>query len=73
LIASTRAATGQYEDQTAPVVRDWLVEHNFEVAEPVIVPDGTPVGQALRALLTLEPRVIITSGGTGLAPDEKTP
>ena len=73
LIASTRAATGQYEDQTAPVLRDWLVEHGFEVGEPVIVPDGTPVGQALRALLVTEPRVIITSGGTGLAPDDKTP
>lgn len=73
LIASTRAATGQYEDQTAPVVRDWLAEHGFIVSEPVIVPDGTPVGQALRALLHVEPLVIITSGGTGLAPDDKTP
>ncbi|GAB2899435.1 MogA/MoaB family molybdenum cofactor biosynthesis protein [Neomicrococcus lactis] len=73
LIASTRAATGQYEDQTAPVVSDWLAEHGFIVSEPVIVPDGTPVGQALRALLHVEPRVIITSGGTGLAPDDKTP
>ncbi|NKX49534.1 MogA/MoaB family molybdenum cofactor biosynthesis protein [Arthrobacter deserti] len=73
LIASTRAATGIYEDQTAPVIRDWLTEHGFETRQPLIVPDGEPVGSALRALLLLDPRVIITSGGTGLSHDDLTP
>ncbi|GAA3700450.1 MogA/MoaB family molybdenum cofactor biosynthesis protein [Zhihengliuella alba] len=73
LIASTRAATGTYEDQTAPVVADWLVEHGFAVIEPVVVPDGEAVGAALKALLTLGPSVIVTSGGTGLSPDDATP
>jgi molybdenum cofactor synthesis domain-containing protein len=31
------------------------------------------VGAALRALLTQEPAVVITSGGTGLSPDDRTP
>src|SRR5699024_11387115 len=42
------------------------------------VRDGEPVGQALRELLVdtpedERPRVIVTSGGTGLAPDDRTP
>ncbi|MFD1213346.1 MogA/MoaB family molybdenum cofactor biosynthesis protein [Arthrobacter sp. GCM10027362] len=73
LIASTRAAAGVYEDQTAPVIRDWLTGHGFETKEALVVPDGEPVGAALRALLLLDPRVVITSGGTGLSHDDLTP
>lgn len=73
LIASTRAAAGVYEDRSAPVIRDWLAEHGFDVAEPVVVPDGDAVGAALRAILVTAPRVVLTSGGTGLAPDDATP
>ncbi|GER22519.1 hypothetical protein NCCP1664_10160 [Zafaria cholistanensis] len=73
LIASTRAATGVYEDRTAPVIRDWLLEHGFEADNSVVVPDGEPVGAALRALLLTGPRVIVTSGGTGLSADDLTP
>jgi molybdenum cofactor synthesis domain-containing protein len=73
LIASTRAATGVYQDQSAPVIRDWLTGHGFETSQSLVVPDGEPVGAALRALLVLDPRVVITSGGTGLSHDDLTP
>lgn len=73
VIASTRAAAGTYRDETGPVIQDWLVEHGFEVFPAMVVPDGEPVGAALRALLTQSPAVIITSGGTGLSPDDRTP
>jgi molybdenum cofactor synthesis domain-containing protein len=73
VIASTRAATGVYEDRTGPVVADWLSDHGFEVIPPAVVPDGPSVGAALRALLALGPAAIITSGGTGLSPDDVTP
>ena len=73
LIASTRAATGVYEDRTAPVIRDWLLEHGFEAGASVVVPDGEAVGATLRALLLTRPRVILTSGGTGLSEDDLTP
>ena len=39
----------------------------------MVVPDGEPVGAAIRALLTQHPAVVITSGGTGLSPDDRTP
>lgn len=73
VIASTRAATGVYEDRTGPVVADWLADHGFDVIPPAVVPDGPSVGAALRALLALGPAAIITSGGTGLSQDDVTP
>lgn len=73
VIASTRAALGVYEDKTGPIIVDWLREHGFDVGEPVVVPDGAPVGAALRAVLSQHPAVVITSGGTGLSPTDETP
>src|SRR5699024_1719452 len=50
----------------------------YETPEAIVVRDGEPVGRALRELLVdtpedERPRVIVTSGGTGLAPDDRTP
>lgn len=73
VIASTRAALGVYDDKTGPIIVDWLNEHGFETRAPVVVPDGAPVGAALRAVLTQHPAVVITSGGTGLSPTDATP
>lgn len=73
VIASTRAAAGVYKDETGPVITDWLTEHGFETLPAVVVPDGDAVGAAIRALLMLDPAVIITSGGTGLSADDRTP
>lgn len=73
VIASTRAALGVYEDKTGPIIADWLTEHGFGTQPPVVVPDGAPVGAALRAVLSQHPAVVITSGGTGLSPTDETP
>ncbi|MGA7206469.1 MAG: MogA/MoaB family molybdenum cofactor biosynthesis protein [Specibacter sp.] len=73
VIASTRAAMGTYDDKTGPIIAQWLTEHGFATAAPLVVPDGAPVGAALRALLTSRPAVILTSGGTGLSPTDETP
>ncbi|WP_417220771.1 MogA/MoaB family molybdenum cofactor biosynthesis protein [Arthrobacter sp.] len=73
LIASTRAAAGVYTDRSAPVITGWLAAHGFQTGEAVIVADGEPVREALRRLLLDSPSVIITSGGTGLSPDDRTP
>lgn len=72
LIASTRAATGRYPDRTGPVVREWLQDKGFAVEEPVVVADGDAVGDALRTLVA-GCTVVITSGGTGIAPTDVTP
>jgi molybdenum cofactor synthesis domain-containing protein len=73
ITVSTRAAAGVYEDRSGPVVVEALRELGFAVAEPVVVPDGDAVGAALRAAVTDEYAVVITTGGTGLSPSDQTP
>ena len=73
IVASNRAATGVYEDTTGPIITDWLAERGFDVDMPVVVPDGDPVGAALRDAVAAEVRVVITTGGTGVSPTDRTP
>lgn len=73
VIASTRAAMGVYEDKTGPVILHWLYDQGFEVGEVLVVPDGAPVGAALKSLLLQKHALIISSGGTGLSPTDQTP
>ena len=73
IIASTRAAAGAYEDECAPLIAEWLAGHGMAAGVPQIVADGEPVRRALGKMLASGPRVIVTSGGTGLAADDRTP
>ncbi len=73
ITVSTRAAAGVYPDRAGPVVVEALRELDFAVGDPVVVPDGDPVGVALRAAVTDGHAVVITTGGTGLTPDDVTP
>jgi molybdenum cofactor synthesis domain-containing protein len=71
--ASNRAAAGVYEDTTGPLVVDALTELGFEVTGPVVVPDGEPVGEAIKAAVAAGARAVLTTGGTGLTPTDLTP
>ena len=73
IIASTRAATGVYEDRTGPVIVDWLRERRFDVPPPVVVADGLGVNRALFAAVGERVNLILTSGGTGISPTDGTP
>jgi molybdenum cofactor synthesis domain-containing protein len=73
VIASTRAAAGQYEDRCGPIIVDWLTGRGYTVCGPVVVPDGGAVADALRAAVGENVDVIITSGGTGISPTDATP
>ena len=73
VVASNRAAAGVYEDTTGPLIIDFLRELGFVVATPVVVPDGEPVGAAIAAAAKGGARVVLTTGGTGLTPTDRTP
>ncbi|MBA8826714.1 molybdenum cofactor synthesis domain-containing protein [Saccharopolyspora lacisalsi] len=71
--ASNRAATGVYEDRTGPIIVAWLRERGYEVSDPEVVADGDPVGRALRSAVAAGTHVVITTGGTGISPTDRTP
>lgn len=73
VVVSTSAAAGRAEDRTGPMIRSWLERHGFAVAPIRVVPDGPSVGEALRRELLAAPEMILTTGGTGVAPGDSTP
>lgn len=73
IIASTRASAGVYDDRCGPIIADWLVQQGFPKVKPTVVSDGDPVGQALRDAIAEDVAVVITSGGTGISPTDRTP
>jgi molybdenum cofactor synthesis domain-containing protein len=70
---STRAAAGVYPDKSGPIIASALDDLGFEVAGPVVVPDGEAVGATLRDAVGAGYAVVITTGGTGLSPADHTP
>ena len=76
LTLSDRAAAGEYEDRSGPLIRALVVERlAAEIAEYAVIPDeferirDTLVAWADQRRLDL----ILTSGGTGFAPRDVTP
>jgi molybdenum cofactor synthesis domain-containing protein len=70
---SNRAAAGVYEDTTGPLIVDALTQAGHDVSAPRVVPDGEPLEDALRSALQEGPAVIVTTGGTGISPTDRTP
>jgi molybdenum cofactor synthesis domain-containing protein len=69
---SNRASAGIYEDTSGPVLTDLLAEAGCAV-DTLVVPDGDPVEQALLDGVASGYQVIVTTGGTGLTPSDRTP
>jgi molybdenum cofactor synthesis domain-containing protein len=71
--ASSRAAAGVYTDLGGPVLVDGLRQMGFAVDGPLVVADGEPVAEALRTAVADGYAVVLTTGGTGLSPTDRTP
>ncbi|MDO4904514.1 MAG: molybdopterin adenylyltransferase [Lautropia sp.] len=74
---SDRASTGTYEDRGIPALTDWLNQALISPwqAEPRLIADEQPViEQTLRELADENGcHLILTTGGTGPAPRDRTP
>ena len=73
LTVSNRAAAGVYPDRSGPVLAELLREAGCEVDGPLVVPDGSPVEEALREAIRAGYDVVVSTGGTGVTPGDLTP
>jgi molybdenum cofactor synthesis domain-containing protein len=73
IVASNRAWAGVYADSSGPIIVAGLRQIGFQVDEPRVVPDGDPVGDAIREAVSEGVDLVITSGGTGITPTDRTP
>ena len=73
VVASNRAAAGTYADETGPMIADWLRGQGYDCGNPAVVPDGDPVRDAIAAAVAGGARLVLTTGGTGLTPTDRTP
>jgi molybdopterin adenylyltransferase len=70
---STKGAVGKRIDESGPAIREVLEAAGIKVVHTKLVSDGvTPVGNAIREA-SQKANVVITSGGTGLSPNDMTP
>lgn len=71
---SDRSARGERTDAAGPLAVDALRSAGFTCDGARIVPDGVDsVAGALRSALADGARLIVTTGGTGVAPGDQTP
>jgi len=71
IVSSTRAAAGEADDTTGPVIAAWLAERRLP-AEVRVVADAD-IASAIRDALSARPAVLLTTGGTGVSPTDRTP
>lgn len=70
---SNRAWEGTYPDRSGPVLVDLLGQAGCAAFGPWVVPDGPPVTEALEQARDAGYDAVVTSGGTGLNPNDATP
>jgi molybdopterin adenylyltransferase len=72
LTVSDGVAAGEREDRSGDVLAELLAGEGFEVTRRVVPDDADGVAAAIRDLAA-GARLVLTTGGTGLAPRDVTP
>jgi molybdenum cofactor synthesis domain-containing protein len=73
ITVSDSCSRGEREDRSGPAVAKLLEDLKFAIAAREIVPDEKIQVQNLLIKLAREVRLVVTTGGTGLAPRDVTP
>lgn len=72
IVSSTRVAAGTAEDRTGPLLVEWLQGRGYDITAPVICPDAD-IAAAIQDAVAESPALILTTGGTGIHPGDRTP
>jgi molybdenum cofactor synthesis domain-containing protein len=73
ITVSDSCASGQRTDLSGPAVADVLKKHKFAIARTATVPDEQPAIRQAILRAAESARLIVTTGGTGIAPRDVTP
>jgi molybdopterin adenylyltransferase len=73
LTVSDRASGGTMPDESGPAVRRLLVEAGFDVSGVQVLPDERERIAAFLVEAASDHDLVVTTGGTGLAPRDATP
>jgi molybdopterin adenylyltransferase len=74
ITVSDRASRGEYEDLGGPQVRAAAEGHGWTViSETIVGDDKEAIQRAIREAIAKECGLILTTGGTGVAPRDMTP
>jgi molybdopterin adenylyltransferase len=73
LTVSDRASRGAMADESGPAVRRLLAGAGFDVSEVAVVPDERDRIAAFLVAAARDHELVVTTGGTGLAPRDVTP
>ena len=74
ITVSDRSSRGEREDLSGPELKKWCDKMNFTVSDELIIPDEFDVIKD--SLIELSDKgidLILTTGGTGFAPRDRTP
>ncbi len=73
ITVSDSRSLGEQEDLSGPAVARALADASFEVVEVIIVPDERAQLEAELRRQSRRARLVVTTGGTGIAPRDVTP
>lgn len=74
ITASTKGARGERVDESGPAMREMLEAGGIEVVSTdLVIDDVGAIATAIEAGITRGANVVLTTGGTGLSPNDVTP
>jgi len=73
LTVSDSCSRNEKADLSGPAVADALARHKFKVVRREVVPDEAAIIQKTLIELCGSARLVVTTGGTGIAPRDVTP
>ena len=74
ITASTKGARGERADESGPAMREMLEAGGVEVVfKDLVIDDVDALAGAIQAAIAAGANVVLTTGGTGLSPNDVTP